>query len=76
MKTYNVHQAKTHLSAILALVAAGEQVVIAKAGKPIAIISPHTEAPSARPFGPYKGEVVVKDSFFDPMGDDFMSHFS
>ena len=76
MKTYNVHEAKTHFSAILALVSAGEQVVIAKAGKPIAIISPHGQQVSGRPFGPYQGKVVVEDSFFEPMDDDFMSHFS
>jgi prevent-host-death family protein len=75
MKTYNVHEAKTHFSAILALVSAGEQVVIAKAGKPIAIISPHVPPVPERPFGPYKGQVVIEDSFFDPMDEDFMSHF-
>ena len=75
MKTYNVHEAKTHFSAILAMVSAGEQVVIAKAGKPIAIISPHTPVVAERPFGPYQGQVVVEDSFFEPMDDDFMSHF-
>ncbi|MGE4203030.1 MAG: type II toxin-antitoxin system Phd/YefM family antitoxin [Vulcanimicrobiota bacterium] len=40
MKTFNVHEAKTHFSAILALVTAGEEVTIAKAGRPVAIISP------------------------------------
>lgn len=75
MKTYNVHEAKTHFSAILALVSTGEQVVIAKAGKPVAIISPHHETVSCRPFGPYQGQVVVEDSFFEPMDEDFMSHF-
>lgn len=75
MKTYNVHEAKTHFSAILALVSAGEQVIIAKAGRPIAIISPHAPLVAERPFGPYEGQLVVEDSFFEPMDKDFMSYF-
>ena len=39
MRTVNVHDAKTHLSALLNDVEAGEQIVIAKAGKPVAITS-------------------------------------
>jgi prevent-host-death family protein len=66
MKSYNVHQAKTHFSAILALVSAGEQVVIAKAGKPIAIISPHSEPPPSRPFGPYKVKWLWKTFDLEP----------
>lgn len=76
MKSYNIHEAKTHFSAILALVSTGEQVVIAKAGKPIAIISPHREPVSSRPYGPYRGQIVLEDSFFEPMDDDFLSYFS
>lgn len=76
MKSYNIHEAKTHFSAILALVSTGEQVLIAKAGKPIAIISPHREPVSSRPYGPYRGQIVIEDSFFEPMDDDFLSYFS
>lgn len=76
MKSYNIHEAKTHFSAILALVSTGEQVLIAKAGKPIAIISPHREPVSSRPYGPYRGQIVLEDSFFEPMDDDFLSYFS
>jgi prevent-host-death family protein len=36
MKTYNIHQAKTHLSRLVEAAAAGEEIVIAKAGKPMA----------------------------------------
>ena len=76
MKSYNIHEAKTHFSAILALVSTGEQVLIAKAGKPIAIISPHREPVSSRPYGPYRGQIGIEDSFFEPMDDDFLSYFS
>jgi len=40
MKTVNIHEAKTHLSRLLAAVAAGEEIVIATAGKPVARIVP------------------------------------
>lgn len=75
MKTFDIQEAKTHFSAILAMVSAGEQVMIAKAGKLIAVISPHQAPVEKRPFGKYKGQIVIEDSFFEPMGDDFMSHF-
>jgi prevent-host-death family protein len=39
MRTVNVHEAKTHLSTLLAAVEAGEEVVIARAGRPVARLS-------------------------------------
>lgn len=75
MKTFNVHEAKTHFSALLALVASGEEVVVAKAGRPVAIISPYRQPVASREFGPFQGQVSVPDSFFEPMDDEFMDHF-
>ena len=46
--TVNIHQAKTHLSKLLERVMQGEQIIIAKAGQPIAILSPIVEAPPRR----------------------------
>ncbi len=75
MKTFNVHEAKTKFSAILALVTAGEEVLVAKAGKPVAIISPYRAPATPREFGPFRGQIKVHDSFFEPMEDEFMQHF-
>ncbi len=75
MKQFNVHEAKTQFSAILTLVGAGEEVLIAKAGKPVAILSPYRAPTSEREFGPFKGEFEVPDSFFEPMDEEFMAHF-
>lgn len=75
MKTFNVHEAKTHFSAILALVTAGEEVTIAKAGRPVAIISPFRPPVERREFGLFKGQVEVPDAFFEPMDDEFLSYF-
>ncbi len=59
----NIHEAKTHLSRLLEQVAAGERVVIAKAGTPVADLVPHRAARVA--FGGLKGEVVYTDDVFD-----------
>jgi prevent-host-death family protein len=63
----NVHEAKTHLSKLLERVALGEEVIIAKAGKPVAKLVP---IPSERPrfkLGSARGEFVVPDDFNDPL---------
>lgn len=75
MKTFNVHKAKTQFSAILALVASGEEVLVAKAGKPVALISPYRPHQPVRQPGIFRGQVKVEDSFFDPMPDEFLRHF-
>ena len=75
MRTYNVHEAKTHFSAILALVAAGEEVLVAKAGRPVAVIAPYKSPAKKRVPGAFKGQFTVPDSFFEPMDDEFMKHF-
>ena len=75
MKTFNVHEAKTNFSAILALVAAGEDVLVAKAGTPVAVISAHRKPGVPRKAGLFKGQIEIKESFFEPMDDDFMQFF-
>jgi prevent-host-death family protein len=61
--TINVHEAKTHLSRLLERVAAGERVVISRAGTPIADLVPHVVAPVV--FGGLKGELSYDDRAFD-----------
>ncbi len=67
MPVYNVHEAKTHLSKLLMRVMSGEQIIIAKAGKPVAILSPFTEMPIQRVPGNDAGKVVIKSNFDDPL---------
>jgi prevent-host-death family protein len=66
MKTVNVHEAKTHLSRLLERAHAGEQVVIAKNGRPYARLVPLAPPERRRP-GLLKG--TVGDSFFEPLPD-------
>jgi prevent-host-death family protein len=63
MKTINVHEAKTHLSRILDQVAAGESVIIGKAGKPVAVLSPYAPSHKARKPGTLKGRIRISDDF-------------
>jgi prevent-host-death family protein len=65
----NIHEAKTHLSRLLERVQAGEQIIIAKAGKPVAILSPADPRPPDRVPGIDKGVVVIHDDFDDPLPD-------
>jgi prevent-host-death family protein len=65
MTVVNIHQAKTHLSRLLEQVAAGEEVIIAKAGKPIARLVPVAEKSTPRPLGFVKGRLT--DAFFEPL---------
>ena len=63
----NVHEAKTHLSRLLERVALGEEIIIAKAGKPVAkLVAVAPEKPTFK-FGSAKGQFVVPDDFNDPL---------
>ncbi len=69
MYVVNVHQAKTELSRLLARVEAGEDVVIARRGEPVARLVA-CKARSRRQPDVLKGKVVVPDTFFDPLPED------
>lgn len=63
MQVFNVHEAKTNLSKLLEKTAKGEEVVIAKAGKPVAKIVPFEEKLKPRKFGLWKGKIWVSPDF-------------
>lgn len=68
MIVYNIHDAKTHFSKLLERVLCGEEVVIAKAGKPLARILPFTkEDTSPRKPGIDKGKVIIMPDFDAPL---------
>jgi prevent-host-death family protein len=72
-KMVNVHEAKTQLSRLLLRVEAGEEVIIARGGKPVARLVPLEAAPTLpkRQPGRLKGKIPpLPDSFFDPMTDE------
>jgi len=63
----NIHEAKMHLSRLLERVAMGEEVIIAKAGTPVAKLVPVSRQLKKRILGSAKGEFVVPDDFNDPL---------
>jgi len=70
----NIHEAKTHFSKLLRRVAAGEEVVISRAGKPIARIVPIDER-GKRTFGLDRGRFTVPDDFDTPLQDEVLESF-
>lgn len=76
MTTVNVHAAKTHFSSLLDRVAAGEEIVIAKAGKPVArLVGLTSDARPKRRLGSLAGRAVVPPDFDAPLPDDVLDAF-
>jgi prevent-host-death family protein len=73
MKVINVHDAKTNFSALLERAHRGEEVVIAKAGKPYARLVPLEQRVARKP-GLLVG--TLSDAFFDPLPDDLLNEWN
>jgi prevent-host-death family protein len=67
-RTVNMHEAKTTLSKLIELLEAGEEVIIARAGRPVARLVP-VEDPPRRKLGGWKGQVWMADDFDEPLPD-------
>jgi prevent-host-death family protein len=74
-RAVNVHEAKTHLSRLLERVATGEQIVIAKAGRPVARLVPIDASEGDRAMGQDQGLVWIADDFDAPLPDDVLRDF-
>jgi prevent-host-death family protein len=74
MKTVNVHEAKTRLSQLLAQVEAGEEVVIARAGKPVARLVPAAKR-RKRNFGFDKSNWKIPEGFDKPLSPEMLRQF-
>jgi prevent-host-death family protein len=75
MVEVNIHEAKTHLSRLLSRVAAGEEVVIARAGEPVARLVPFRKSKGKRSLGMDKGLFKVPKDFDAPLPDDLLAVF-
>jgi prevent-host-death family protein len=71
----NIHEAKTHLSRLLQRVADGEEVIIARAGVPVAKLVAVEKNIQTRPLGMDRGNVWVADDFDAPLPDDLLKEF-
>ncbi len=61
----NIHDAKTHLSRLVERAAAGEEIVIAKAGRPMAVLVPYGPRATPRRPGALRGQIRIADDFDD-----------
>jgi prevent-host-death family protein len=76
MEIINVHAAKTHLSQLLARVEAGEEVVLGRAGHPVAKLVPYRPAVAPRRrFGGWRGRVWISDDFDAPLPESIERAF-
>ena len=71
----NVHEAKTHFSRLLERVAAGEEIIIARAGVPVARLVPIESAVRARVPGRYVGKITIREDFDAPLPSDVLDDF-
>jgi prevent-host-death family protein len=62
-RAVNMHEAKTHLSRLVERVEAGEEITIARAGRPVARLVPVKRAPEPRRLGLWRGQVVIGADF-------------
>lgn len=74
MVMVNIYEAKTHLSRLLKRVRAGEEVIVAEAGKPVARLVPY-ETPGPRNLGGDEGKVWVADDFDAPLPEEILEGF-
>ena len=75
MKTVNVHEAKTHFSKLLRRVARGDEILIARAGKPIARLLPIAQGRPPPVLGADRGKFTVPEDFDAPLPEDVVAAF-
>jgi len=74
-KTVNIHQAKTHLSQLVAEVEEGAEIVIARGGKPVARLLPFDTASSTRVLGADRDSVRIAPDFDAPLDEETFAEF-
>lgn len=74
-KPVNIYDAKTHLSELVDRAAAGEEIVIAKAGQPMARLVPLQAVHERRTFGRWAGQVAIASDFDAPLPDNLLGAF-
>jgi prevent-host-death family protein len=75
MDPINIHEAKTQLSKLIEAVEAGEEVIIARAGKPVARLVPFKPVKPVRMPGLMQGKIWISEDFNDPLPEDILDYF-
>ncbi len=71
----NISEAKAQLSALLEAVQKGEEVLICKAGKPVAKLTAYSGAKEPRKLGMFKGQIFMADDFDAPLPPEIAEAF-
>jgi prevent-host-death family protein len=75
VETVNIHEAKTHFSRLVERAAAGEEIIIARSGKPVARLVPLEDVEKPRVFGRMRGKIRIADDFDSPLPDEILDRF-
>jgi prevent-host-death family protein len=75
MRTINIHAAKTQLSRLVDAAAAGEEIIIAKSGKPVARLGPLSEPRRKRTLGVLAGSLRVPEDYDADLPDEVLDAF-
>jgi len=75
MSTYNIHEAKSQLSKLIDAMQQGETVIIAKAGKPVAVLGPLRAVGPPRVRGVLKGQIKLGPEFDEALPADLLESF-
>ena len=76
MKIANIHEAKSQLSKLIESALAGEEIIIAKAGKPLVKLIPYQENKQPRTPGGWEGKVIMKEDFDDELPSNILKLFA
>jgi prevent-host-death family protein len=71
----NIHEAKTHFSKIVDQALKGDEIIIARGGKPLLRLVPYTESPTLRQGGQFKDLMQVSKDFDAPLPEELLKHF-
>lgn len=74
-RVVNITEAKAQLSKLVEEAMSGRRVIIGRAGKPVAVLSPYEADPEPRVLGGWEGEVWVADDFDDPLPSELQRFF-
>ncbi|UMR30237.1 type II toxin-antitoxin system Phd/YefM family antitoxin [Massilia sp. MB5] len=75
MRIVNIHEAKTHFSKLIDAVSQGEEIIIAKAGKPAARLLPIAVVKMRRAPGSQAGKLEIAEDFDGPLPDELQAAF-
>jgi prevent-host-death family protein len=75
MAQVNIYEAKTHFSRLIARVLAGEEIVVARAGKALIKLVPVDPPPTGRVAGSLAGQIEIADDFDDPLPPEIQGSF-